>query len=55
MKADVDGLLAGFTSVSPSLADLEHKLQDKMNVLETLNNNLTKVESVDETMVYLLQ
>lgn len=55
MKADVDGLLAGFASVSPSLAELERKLQDKMNVIETLNNNLTKVESVDETMVYLLQ
>lgn len=44
VKADVDGLLAGFTSVSPSLAELEHKLQDKMNVIETLNNNLTKAK-----------
>nr|XP_046236163.1 laminin subunit beta-3-like isoform X2 [Scatophagus argus]XP_046236168.1 laminin subunit beta-3-like isoform X2 [Scatophagus argus] len=44
VKADVDGLLAGFGSVEGSLSDLEDKLQDSMDLTDNLNNILTKAK-----------
>ncbi|XP_042257146.1 laminin subunit beta-3-like [Thunnus maccoyii] len=44
VKADVDGLLAGFGAVEGSLSDLEDRLQDSMDLMDTLNDNLTKAK-----------
>lgn len=46
VKADVDGLLAGFNSVENSLSDLEDKLQDSIDIMDKLNTSLTKVGSM---------
>ncbi|KAM9364179.1 laminin subunit beta-3 [Pholidichthys leucotaenia] len=45
VKADVDGLLTGFQSVENTLSDLEDKLQDSMELTDTLNNNLTEAQN----------
>ncbi|XP_044068558.1 laminin subunit beta-3 isoform X2 [Siniperca chuatsi] len=44
VKADVDGLLAGFGLAEGSLSDLEDKLQNSMDLLDNLNNSLTKAK-----------
>ncbi|XP_028262926.1 laminin subunit beta-3 [Parambassis ranga] len=44
VKADVDGLLQGFSTVEGSLSVLEDKLQDSMALIDSLNNNLTKAK-----------
>ena len=40
VKADVDGLLAGFDSVEHSLNDLDDKLQNNMDLIDNLTNKL---------------
>lgn len=47
VKADVDGLLAGLGSVEGSLSDAEDKLQNTMELIDNLNNDLTKVGIAD--------
>lgn len=56
VKSDVDRLLAGLGSTEGSLSDLEDKLQDAMDNIDNLNNNLTKVGSMDTShiMVYMV-
>ncbi|AWP03505.1 putative laminin subunit beta-3 [Scophthalmus maximus] len=44
VKADVDGLLAGLGSVEGSLSDAEDKLQNTMELIDNLNNDLTKAK-----------
>ncbi|KAF1392228.1 hypothetical protein PFLUV_G00050580 [Perca fluviatilis] len=44
VKADVDGLLAGFVSVEGSLSELEDKLQNSMDLIDNVNNSLTKAK-----------
>lgn len=44
VKADVDGLLAGFGAVEGSLSDLEDKLQNSMDLMDNLNNSLTEAK-----------
>ncbi|XP_035517151.1 laminin subunit beta-3 [Morone saxatilis] len=45
VKADVDGLLAGFGSVEGSLSDLEEKLQNSMDLIDNLNKSLTEAKT----------
>lgn len=40
----MDGLLEGFKSTEGSLSDLEEKLQDSMDLIDNLNDTLTKVQ-----------
>lgn len=47
VKADVDGLLAGFDPMSDSLSDLENKVQDSLDLINNLKNNLTEVGRMD--------
>ncbi|XP_070758572.1 laminin subunit beta-3 [Enoplosus armatus] len=44
VKADVDGLLAGFDSTEGALSDLDGKLQNSMDLIDNLNNSLTKAK-----------
>lgn len=43
VKADVDGLLSGFSSTENSLSDLEDRLQNSMDLIDNLKVNLTQV------------
>uniref|UniRef100_UPI003AAB3FD0 laminin subunit beta-3 n=1 Tax=Centroberyx gerrardi TaxID=166262 RepID=UPI003AAB3FD0 len=45
VKADVDGLLQGLDSVEGSLAVLEGKVQDSMDITDKLNKNLAKAKA----------
>lgn len=45
VKDDVDRLLSGFSSVEDSLSNQEDRLQDSMDLIDELNNRLTKVGS----------
>lgn len=45
VKADVDKLLEGFSTVEGSLSGLEDKLQNSMDIMDKLNTSLTKVGS----------
>lgn len=47
VKADVDGLLSGFGSVEGSVSELEDKLQDSKDLINNLNNHLTKAGNKD--------
>lgn len=46
VKADVDKLLEGFSTVEGSLSGLEDKLQNSMDIMDKLNTSLTKVGSM---------
>lgn len=44
VKADVDGVLAGFGSTEDSLSDMEDKLENSVDLIHNLSNNLIKAK-----------
>ncbi|KAM7402795.1 hypothetical protein PAMP_018006 [Pampus punctatissimus] len=44
VKADVDGLLVGFSSVEGSLSDLEDKVQNSMDLIDNMKDSLMKAK-----------
>lgn len=47
VKSEVDKLLSGFPPKEDTLSNLEDRLQDNGDNIDTLTNNLTKVGSKD--------
>ncbi|XP_041744472.1 laminin subunit beta-3 isoform X2 [Coregonus clupeaformis] len=45
VKADVDGLLEGFTTVEGSLSGLNDKVQDSLDIVEDISNSLTQTKA----------
>ncbi|CAB1315349.1 unnamed protein product [Coregonus sp. 'balchen'] len=45
VKADVDGLLEGFTTVEGSLSGLEDKVQDSLDIVDDISSNLTQTKA----------
>lgn len=48
VKADVDGLLEGFTTVEGSLSGLEEKVQESLDIVDDISSNLTQVRDGDK-------
>uniref|UniRef100_A0A4W5MWK0 Uncharacterized protein n=1 Tax=Hucho hucho TaxID=62062 RepID=A0A4W5MWK0_9TELE len=48
VKADVDGLLEGFTTVEGSLSGLEEKVQESLDLVDDISSNLTQVRDGDK-------
>ncbi|CAB1354088.1 unnamed protein product [Coregonus sp. 'balchen'] len=45
VKADVDGLLEGFTTVEGSLSGMNDKVQDSLDIVEDISNSLTQTKA----------
>ncbi|KAM9522760.1 laminin subunit beta-3 isoform 1-T2 [Salvelinus alpinus] len=45
VKADVDGLLEGFTTVEGSLSGLEEKVQESLDIVDDISSNLTQTKA----------
>lgn len=59
VKADVDGLLEAFGSAEETISDLENKVQNTTDLVNNLNDSLTKVgrmhQAVHDTVPSALQ
>lgn len=58
VKADVEGLLEAFGSAEETISDLENKVKNSTDLLNNLNDSLTKVgrvhQAVDDTVTCVL-